>query len=155
MFKILKEKLVIETEQIKLEKSVEDLMLVSFLLLTGVAFILARQIPSPAGMFPQVTSGIAFISLVAIITNNIRESGENEKDVSIATDEIFLLFSSLIYGILGVLYGLVWFTPLFVLIYSKWTGWSWAQGIAFSIICTGIPLFFNEYLAVDLMKGVL
>ena len=145
-----------EDIEIETQERIEYVMLVVFLGVTVGAFILSLKFSPPADLFPKITSGIASIALVGLLVSKIRDTSiQTEDEVHVDNNELFILASTLVYAVSGVMVGLVWVTPLFVISYCKWNGWSWPRTVLFSIFTTGIPVFLDRYLAVDLMNGVI
>lgn len=139
------------------ENLVEYAMLLAFVGITGGALVIADRYAYPADFFPKITSGIGLVSTLVILARKVRDdwgATARVQPVEINADELFVLGASLGYAVLGVLVGLLWVTPVFVFVYATWRNWSWIRSGVFALLSVGVPLFFTNYLAVDLSRGL-
>lgn len=159
---------------------IEQLM-VSAILLFGLFILIGSfQFSGPASQFPQITSGIVLVTgLLLLVQNHLSDStkaeesigeritdvpeeiSESQDQVDTSEDEQFnidelysiLLITSYVIG--GILIGLLWVTPAFVITYARWQGLNWKRAISLSGLSVLIPFIIMYYLNIDYSTGIL
>lgn len=156
----------------------EAVMLSVAIIAAALLFIVAFEYEYPDNVFPHVLSAIVivtgFILLVRDyvpidslkdeaamdLSEELVDSDESEdlKETSktqIHGDEVYTLLLIAGYVVTGILVGLFWVTPAFVLVYFLWQGRTWKQAIGGASLSLLIPYFLMQYLNIDLISGVM
>lgn len=80
------------------------------------------------------------------------EDGDDAQPVS---DELFTVLSTGGYVVLSFLIGMLWASPVFVVVYTTWLGLKWRWRITLSLVGLGIAYLFMVILNAPLDEGVI
>lgn len=161
-------------------KNVERYMVGVITIISLYMLIRSFSFSSSVSLFPKVTASIVVVSGGLLLAANYlpleiagsKDQGNmsevielapempDEKIVSdqsgsLLKDELIMIGLVIGYATGGYLIGLLWVTPLFVLVYTRWRNTSWLVSIILSVLSTIIPYLIMLYINIDYTSGIL
>jgi hypothetical protein len=164
-------------------RKIERLMLISIVVVSLYMFLTSFSFPSRVGLLPQIVGGLTVIFGTLLLVRDqlqfdigtsttdgvfsVEDTTEEKTDVSEeaeeaggpkpewSVDEVALIILVGGYAIAGILVGIFWVTPLFVITFLRWRGHPWIATVVLGGISVLIPYAMMRYLNIDYMSGFL
>ena len=158
-------------------------LLVFFLLVSGYMVVESFSYGSTAGQFPRLSGGVVFVGSAMLLFRDylpgplysfVAEPSElisTPEDVSEAdadadaaqheeqdrgrrvSPEVFTGVSIVAYAVASFLVGLLWMSPLFVVVYTWWFRQPWYVSLVLAVLAYGLAYGFMTVLNLSLSTG--
>lgn len=130
-----------------------------FVLIGTLLLIFRPYLPAPLYTFVAESADLINVDDDELAPDEKEVIGDDESDDAISTvgrpihDSVFTAVSAIGYGILGYAIGILWASPIFVLIYGLWFKLSWRVIIVLVVLSLLIGYGFFEALGIRIDRG--